>query len=45
MHENVYKDIDPEELAMKLGISYSWFRKSIQKKYTGYAPAKLFPRS
>ena len=41
MHENVYKDIDPEELAMKLGISYSWFRK-VFKEYTGYAPAKYF---
>ena len=27
MNENVFKDIDPEELAMKLNISYSWFRK------------------
>ncbi|WP_455672286.1 helix-turn-helix domain-containing protein [Phocaeicola sp.] len=41
MHENVYKDIDPEELATKLGISYSWFRK-VFKEYTGYAPAKYF---
>lgn len=41
MHENVYKDIDPEELARKLGISYSWFRK-VFKEYTGYAPAKYF---
>ena len=38
MHENVYKDIDPEELAMKLGISYSWFRK-LFKEYTGLSPA------
>ena len=35
------KDIDPEELAMKLGISYSWFRK-VFKEYTGYAPAKYY---
>ena len=41
MNENVFKDIDPEELAMKLNISYSWFRK-VFKDYTGYAPAKLF---
>jgi len=41
MNENVFKDIDPEELAMKLNISYSWFRK-IFKDYTGYAPAKYF---
>ena len=31
MNENVFKDIDPEKLAMKLNISYS-----------GYAPAKYF---
>lgn len=41
MHENVYKEIDPEALAEKLGISYSWFRK-VFKEYTGYAPAKYF---
>lgn len=41
MNENVYKNIDPEELAVKLNISYSWFRK-VFKDYTGYAPAKYF---
>ena len=41
MNENVFKDIDPEELAMKLNISYSWFRK-VFKDYTGYAPANYF---
>jgi len=41
MNENVLKDVDPEELAMKLNISYSWFRK-VFKDYTGYAPAKYF---
>lgn len=41
MSENVCKDIDPEELALKLNISYSWFRK-VFKDYTGYAPAKYF---
>lgn len=41
MNENVYKNIDPEELAAKLNISYSWFRK-VFKDYTGYAPAKYF---
>ena len=41
MNENVFKDVDPEELAMKLNISYSWFRK-VFKDYTGYAPAKYF---
>ena len=30
-----------EDLAMKLNISYSWFRR-IFKEYTGYAPAKYF---
>jgi AraC-like DNA-binding protein len=41
MNENVFKNIDPEELAEKLNISYSWFRK-VFKDYTGYAPAKYF---
>lgn len=41
MNENVFKDVDPEELAVKLNISYSWFRK-VFKDYTGYAPAKYF---
>jgi len=41
MNENVYKNIDPEELAEKLNTSYSWFRK-VFKDYTGYAPAKYF---
>lgn len=41
MNENVMKSIEPEELAMKLNISYSWFRK-VFKDYTGYAPAKYF---
>lgn len=41
MNENVLKDVDAEELAMKLNISYSWFRK-VFKDYTGYAPAKYF---
>jgi AraC-like DNA-binding protein len=41
MNENVYKNIDPETLAMKLNISYSWFRK-VFKDYTGFAPAKYF---
>jgi AraC-like DNA-binding protein len=41
MNEQVFKDIDPEELAMRLNISYSWFRK-VFKDYTGYAPAKYF---
>lgn len=41
MNENVDKNIDSEELASKLNISYSWFRK-VFREYTGYAPAKYF---
>lgn len=41
MNENVSGYIDPEELAMRLNISYSWFRR-VFKDYTGYAPAKYF---
>lgn len=41
MYENLYREIDPEELAKKLNLSYSWFRKEF-KNYTGYAPAKYF---
>ena len=41
LYENVSGNIDPEELAMRLNISYSWFRR-VFKEYTGYAPAKYF---
>ncbi|MDR1526927.1 MAG: AraC family transcriptional regulator [Dysgonamonadaceae bacterium] len=41
MNENVFKEIDPEELAAKLCVSYSNFRKTF-KEYTGFAPAKYF---
>ena len=41
MTENIYGEIDPEQLAARLSISYSWFRKAF-KDYTGYAPAKYF---
>ena len=41
MIENLYKNVDVEELAEKLNLSYSWFRK-VFKDYTGYAPAKYF---
>lgn len=41
MNQNIFADVDPEELAMKLNVSYSWFRK-VFKDYTGYAPAKYF---
>lgn len=41
MYENVYKDIDLEELVMKLGISYFWFCK-VFKEYIGYVFVKYF---
>ena len=41
MRENIDKDIDIKELAAKLNIGYSWFRK-VFREYTGYAPAKYF---
>ncbi len=41
MIENVCSSVDVEELAEKLNLSYSWFRK-IFKDYTGFAPAKFF---
>ena len=41
MQENIYKEITPEEIADRLNISYSWFRKQF-KAYTGYAPAQYF---
>jgi AraC-like DNA-binding protein len=41
MDENLYQECDSEEIAMRLNISYSWFRKAF-KEYTGYAPAKYF---
>lgn len=41
MDENVFKEINPRELAEKLCISYSNFRKAF-KRYTGFSPAKYF---
>ena len=41
MIENLYKEVDVEELADKLNLSYSWFRK-LFKEHTGYAPAKYY---
>lgn len=41
MRENITHEIDTEELATQLGISYSWFRK-VFKEYTGYSPAKYY---
>ncbi|MBR6759512.1 MAG: AraC family transcriptional regulator [Alistipes sp.] len=41
MQEHVLQNIDLEELAEQLNISYSWFRK-IFRDYTGHPPAKYF---
>ncbi|HCC86069.1 MAG TPA: AraC family transcriptional regulator [Porphyromonadaceae bacterium] len=41
MYENIHKNIDAQEIAANLGISYSSFRKAF-KEYTGYAPAQYF---
>lgn len=41
MNENIAANLEPEELAARLHISYSWFRR-IFKDYTGYSPAKYF---
>lgn len=41
MQENVGRSIDPEEIALRLNISYSWFRK-VFRDYTGYAPSRYF---
>lgn len=41
MNESVCQEMNSEELAMKLNVSYSWFRK-VFKDYTGYAPAQYF---
>ncbi|HBG40148.1 MAG TPA: AraC family transcriptional regulator [Porphyromonadaceae bacterium] len=41
MNENISREIDFDQLARKLGTSYSWFRK-VFKEYTGYPPAKYF---
>lgn len=36
--ENLLKDITPEDVASKINMSYSWFRK-LFKDYTGISPA------
>lgn len=38
IRENLLSDISPEEVARKLNMSYSWFRK-LFKEYTGLSPA------
>ncbi|SHE71330.1 AraC family transcriptional regulator [Dysgonomonas macrotermitis] len=37
IQESLYTAISPEEVALKLNMSYSWFRK-VFKQYTGFAP-------
>lgn len=39
MKENVDRNIPSEEIAGRLGLGYSWFRK-LFKNYTGLSPAK-----
>jgi AraC-like DNA-binding protein len=41
MNEKIFEAVDAEQLANRLNISYSWFRK-VFRDYTGYAPAKYF---
>ena len=39
MREHVCTKLTPEEIAAKLAISYSWFRRTF-KEYTGFSPAQ-----
>jgi len=39
MHDNVLTGITCEEIAQRVGMGYSWFRR-IFKLYTGFAPAQ-----
>ncbi|MGV8963498.1 MAG: AraC family transcriptional regulator [Candidatus Saccharimonadaceae bacterium] len=41
MTENIFKQIDIQQIATNLGTSYSWFRKEF-KEYTGFSPAQYF---
>jgi AraC-like DNA-binding protein len=41
MKENIFENIYPEELAAKLNMNYTTFRK-LFKSITGYSPAKYF---
>ncbi len=41
MTESVFGDVHPEDIANRLNISYSWFRK-VFKEYTGQAPSQYF---
>jgi AraC-like DNA-binding protein len=40
MREHVLTDITAEEIANKLNISYSWFRRTF-KEYTGFSPSQF----
>lgn len=39
MREHVCTKITPEEIAAKINISYSWFRRTF-REYTGFSPAQ-----
>ena len=39
MRENIRKDVNVKQIAEKLSVSYSWFRK-VFKEYTGFAPSQ-----
>ena len=39
MQEEALTDITPEDIARRLSLSYSWFRRAF-KEYTGFSPAK-----
>mgnify|MGYP000006548636 CR=1 FL=1 len=43
MNENVAGNVDPEELAMRLNISYSWFRR-VFPQIRNYAPNMIQKR-
>jgi AraC-like DNA-binding protein len=37
MQDNLHTQITPEEIALRLNMSYSWFRR-VFKQYTGFSP-------
>ena len=39
MKENIEDPLSPEEIAARLGLGYSWFRRMF-KEYTGVSPAQ-----
>lgn len=40
MRKHLLSDVNPEEIASRLNISYSWFRRAF-KEYTGFSPAQF----